>query len=211
MKDPNTVGRELIDVLYPGRIRYKPYKTTALSKYRSLDDENNSNEITYILQLPDENHVQNHAPTILYSKKSINEFKQYERSSIIQMYERTEMIDTKELMVAIYSMEKVCGRIYPILIPTAVASTIKAKNYIKIISFDQSEHNFVEKWLEELLSETIQIHSDNKYPDEVTQRYEVLIIGFDQIYDSVCNDLVQGNSFINHRENTAGLPQIHKF
>ncbi|KAA6311656.1 MAG: hypothetical protein EZS28_056083, partial [Streblomastix strix] len=77
MIDPNTVGRDLTEVLHPGRIRYKPYKTTALSKYRSLDEENYSKEITYRIQLPDENHTQNHAPTILYNRESINEFKKY--------------------------------------------------------------------------------------------------------------------------------------
>ncbi|KAA6397638.1 MAG: hypothetical protein EZS28_006835 [Streblomastix strix] len=179
MTDPSTVARDLIEILNPGRIRYKSCKTSTLSKYRSLDDENYGKEINYRIQLPDDIHAYNHAPTMLYSRKSINEFKQYVRSSIIQMQERTEMIDTKELMVAIYSMEKVCGRNQPVLIPTSVASITKAKNYIKTISFDQSEQNFVEKWLEELFSEAIQILNDNKYSDEIPQRYEIHVIGFD--------------------------------
>ncbi|KAA6401424.1 MAG: hypothetical protein EZS28_003043, partial [Streblomastix strix] len=81
MIDPNTVGRDITEVLNPGRIRYKPYKTTALSKYRTpmeVEQDSVSNkQVTYRIMLPDENHVQNHAPTILYSRKSINEFKQY--------------------------------------------------------------------------------------------------------------------------------------
>ncbi|KAA6384219.1 MAG: hypothetical protein EZS28_020254, partial [Streblomastix strix] len=340
MIDPNTVGRDLNEVLYPGRIRYKPYKTTVLSKYRSLDEENYSKEITYRIQLPDENNTQNHAPIILYNNKSISEFKKYVRSTIMRMQERTQMTDTKDLMVAIFSMQiisyrlpfpgkntqelikihknkkniikyihcdddyntcfwynltcitipdsyhieidrysriaegkrlqfefynvkkenqreflknyprfnwdyslkvtkdynmlllndddgnqhlmyiinvekllelqKVSGRNYPTLIPTAVASTIKAKNYIKIISYDKSEDNFVEKWPGHVFSETIQIRNDNKFSDEVPQRYEVPIIGFD-FYDSLRNDMVGGNSFVIHRENSTGLTKIHKF
>ncbi|KAA6343227.1 MAG: hypothetical protein EZS28_052326, partial [Streblomastix strix] len=81
MIDPNYVERDLVEALYPGRTRNKPYKTTALSKYRTpmeVEQDSVSNkQVTYRIGLPDENHVQNHAPTILYSRKSINEFKQY--------------------------------------------------------------------------------------------------------------------------------------
>ncbi|KAA6370409.1 MAG: hypothetical protein EZS28_034064, partial [Streblomastix strix] len=63
--------------------------------------------------------------------------------------------------------------------PTAVASTIKAKNYIKTITYDNSQEDFVEKWLDQVFSEALQIRSDNKFTDEVPQRYEVPIIGFD--------------------------------
>ncbi|KAA6394305.1 MAG: hypothetical protein EZS28_010165 [Streblomastix strix] len=339
--DPNNVGRDLVEAFYPGRIRYKAYKTTALTKYRTpMDVERDSvsnKQVTYRIRLPDQNHVQNHAPTIFYSRKSINEFKQYVRSSIIQMQERTQMIDTKELTVVIYSMEvvsyripfpgknmeelikihknkkniikyihsdedynicfwynltcltmpdskgieidrhsriaegkillfefynvkkenqreflknypgfnwydslKVCqkfnisinyyefddanieipyklfnsqpienqqandynnlllndddgiqhfmyifsvvklleiqkiqGYQHPILIPTAVASTIKAKSYIKTISYDNSQLGFVEKWLEQVFNEASQICDDNKFVDDVSQRYEV--------------------------------------
>ncbi|KAA6370794.1 MAG: hypothetical protein EZS28_033679 [Streblomastix strix] len=181
--DPSYVGRQMVEALYPGRTRYKPFKTTALSKYRTpmeVEHDSVSNkQVTYRIRLPDENHVQNHAPTILYSRKSISEFKQYVRSSIIQMQERTEMIDTKELMVAIYSMEKIHGYQYPILTPTAVASTIKAMNYIKTISFDKTQDNFVEKWLGQVFSEALQIRDDYKFAEDVPQCYEVHIIGFD--------------------------------
>ncbi|KAA6376396.1 MAG: hypothetical protein EZS28_028078, partial [Streblomastix strix] len=89
--DPNYVGRDLVEALYPGRTRYKPYNTTALSKSRTpMDVERNSvsnKQVTYRI------------------RQSINEFKQYVRSSQIYMQERTEMMDTKELMVTIYSME----------------------------------------------------------------------------------------------------------
>ncbi|KAA6331156.1 MAG: hypothetical protein EZS28_053418, partial [Streblomastix strix] len=86
-------------------------------------------------------------------------------------------------------LQKIRGYQYPILVPTAVASTIKAKNYIKTISFDKSQDNFhesgneecsfVEKWLDQVFSEALQIRDDNKYADDVPQRYEVHIIGFD--------------------------------
>ncbi|KAA6399242.1 MAG: hypothetical protein EZS28_005230 [Streblomastix strix] len=113
--DPNYAGRDFVEALYPGRTRYKPYKTTVLSKFRTpMDfeqDSVNNKQVTYRIRLPDENHIQNHTLTILYSRKSINKFKQYVRSSIIWMQERTEMIDTKELMVAIYSMEEMSYRI----------------------------------------------------------------------------------------------------
>ncbi|KAA6382652.1 MAG: hypothetical protein EZS28_021821 [Streblomastix strix] len=379
--DPNYVGRDMIEALYPGRTTYKLYKTTALSKYRTpMDVEQDfvsNKQITYIIRLSDENLVQNPAPTILYSRKSINEFKQYVRSSIIQMQERTEMIDTKEFMVAIYSMEvisyripfpgknveefikihknkkniikyihsdddynicfcdnltgitmsdskgieidrhsriaegkrllfefynimkenqrefhknypgfnwddslKICQKFYinincykfddknvedpnnnskrkmdthikecqqnngqikkyftlekfakpffpyitsnktyrkirryqyPILTPTAVTSTIKAKNYIKTISYDNSQQDFVEKWLDQVFSEALYICDDNKFADDVPQLYEVHVIGFNQVYDSLRNDMIAGKSFVNHRENIAGKTQIHKF
>ncbi|KAA6370101.1 MAG: hypothetical protein EZS28_034372 [Streblomastix strix] len=32
-----------------------------------------------------------------------------------------------------------------------------------------------------------------------------------EVYDSLRNDMVGGNSFVNHRENITGLTQIHKF
>ncbi|KAA6354299.1 MAG: hypothetical protein EZS28_050174, partial [Streblomastix strix] len=76
-------------------------------------------------------------------------------------------------------LQKIRGYQYPILVPTAVASTIKAKNYIKTISFDKSQDNFVEKWLDQVFSEALQIRDDNKYADDVPQRYEVHVIGFD--------------------------------
>ncbi|KAA6367288.1 MAG: hypothetical protein EZS28_037185 [Streblomastix strix] len=108
-------------------------------------------------------------------------------------------------------LQKIRGYQYPILVQTAVASTIKAKNYIKTISFDKTQDNFVEKWLEQVFSEALQIRDDNKYADDVPQRYEVHVIGFDQVYDSLRNDMVGGNSFVIHRENIAGKTQIHKF
>ncbi|KAA6364696.1 MAG: hypothetical protein EZS28_039777, partial [Streblomastix strix] len=108
-------------------------------------------------------------------------------------------------------LQKTPGYQYPILTLTAVASTIKAKNYIKTISFDNTQDNFVEKWLDQVFSEALQIRDDNKYADDVPQRYEVHVIGFDQVYDSLRNDMVGGNSFVIHRENIAGKTQIHKF
>ncbi|KAA6384044.1 MAG: hypothetical protein EZS28_020428 [Streblomastix strix] len=74
---------------------------------------------------------------------------------------------------------KIRGYQYPILTPTAVASTIKAKNYIKTISYDNSYQDFVEKWLDQVFSEALQIRDDNKFADDVPQRYEVHVIGFD--------------------------------
>ncbi|KAA6355592.1 MAG: hypothetical protein EZS28_048881 [Streblomastix strix] len=65
------------------------------------------------------------------------------------------------------------------------ASTIKAKNYIKTIFFDKSQDNFVEKWLEQVFSEALQIRDDNKYADDVPQRYEVLIISMKSSIDQV--------------------------
>ncbi|KAA6366898.1 MAG: hypothetical protein EZS28_037575 [Streblomastix strix] len=114
-------------------------------------------------------------------------------------------------------LQKIRGYQYPILVPTAVASTIKAKNYIKTISFDKSQDNFVEKWLEQVFSVALQIRDDNKYADDVPQRYEVHVIGLpmtisnQEVYDSLRNDMVGGNSFVIHRENIAGKTQIHKF
>ncbi|KAA6359882.1 MAG: hypothetical protein EZS28_044591, partial [Streblomastix strix] len=128
-----------------GRTRNKPYKTTALSKYRTpmeVEQDSVSNkQVTYRIMLPDENHVQNHAPTILYSRKSINEFKQYVRSSIIQMQERAEMIDTKELMVAIYSMEVISYRIQ-----------FPGKNMEELIKIHKNMKNIIKY-----------IHSDDDY------------------------------------------------
>ncbi|KAA6318806.1 MAG: hypothetical protein EZS28_054896, partial [Streblomastix strix] len=88
-------------------------------------------------------------------------------------------------------LQKIRGYQYPILVPTAVASTIKAKNYIKTISFDKTQDNFVEKWLDQVFIEALQIRDDNKFAepqsgtvnlrfsDDVPQRYEVHVIGFD--------------------------------
>ncbi|KAA6376395.1 MAG: hypothetical protein EZS28_028077, partial [Streblomastix strix] len=66
----------------------------------------------------------------------------------------------------------------------------KAKNYFKTISFDKTQDNFVEKWLDQVFSEALKIRDDNKFADDVPQRYEVHVIGFDQVYDSLCNDMV---------------------
>ncbi|KAA6340386.1 MAG: hypothetical protein EZS28_052537, partial [Streblomastix strix] len=76
-------------------------------------------------------------------------------------------------------IQKICGYQYPTLVPTAVASTIKANNYIKTLSYDKSQVNFAEKWLEQVFSEALQIRDDNKYADDVLQLYEVNVIGFD--------------------------------
>ncbi|KAA6364955.1 MAG: hypothetical protein EZS28_039518, partial [Streblomastix strix] len=76
-------------------------------------------------------------------------------------------------------LQKIRGYQYPILVPTAVASTIKAKNYIKTISYDKTQDNFVEKWLDQVFSEALKIRDDNKFADDVPQRYEVHVIGFD--------------------------------
>ncbi|KAA6367814.1 MAG: hypothetical protein EZS28_036659, partial [Streblomastix strix] len=94
---------------------------------------------------------------------------------------------------------------------SAVASTIKAKNYIKTIPYDNIQDNFVEKQLNQVFSEALQIRDDNQFTIDVPQRYEVHIIGFDQVYDSLRNDIIGGNSFVNHRENIAEKTQIHKF
>ncbi|KAA6395812.1 MAG: hypothetical protein EZS28_008664 [Streblomastix strix] len=114
-------------------------------------------------------------------------------------------------------LQKIRGYQFPILVPTAVASTIKANNYIKTISFDKSQDNFVEKWLDQVFCEALQIRDDNKFADDVPQRYEVHVIGFpmtisnQQIYDSLRNEMVGGNSFVIHREKIVGKTQIHKF
>ncbi|KAA6389496.1 MAG: hypothetical protein EZS28_014976 [Streblomastix strix] len=143
--DPNYVGKDLVEALYPGRTRYKPYKTTALSKYRTqieVEQDSVSNKlVTCRIRLPNENHVQNNASNILYSRKSINEFKQYVRSSIIQMQERTEMIDTKELMVAIYSMEVISYRI-----------PFPGRNMEQLINIHKNKKNIIKY-----------IHSDDDY------------------------------------------------
>ncbi|KAA6402416.1 MAG: hypothetical protein EZS28_002062 [Streblomastix strix] len=76
-------------------------------------------------------------------------------------------------------LQKIRGYQYPNLTQTAVASTIKAKNYIKTISYDNSQQDFVEKLLDQVFSEALQIRRDNKFSDEVPQRYEVHVIGFD--------------------------------
>ncbi|KAA6365233.1 MAG: hypothetical protein EZS28_039239 [Streblomastix strix] len=59
--DPNYVGRDMVEALYPGRTRNKPYKTTALSKYRTpmeVEQDSVSNkQVTYRIMLPDENHI----------------------------------------------------------------------------------------------------------------------------------------------------------
>ncbi|KAA6374899.1 MAG: hypothetical protein EZS28_029574 [Streblomastix strix] len=213
MIDPNTVGRDLIELLNPGRIRFKLYKTSALNKYiyllmmktiiwRLLIEY--SFLMIVILRMM-------HHLYFAIENLSINSRKMQDLLSSHNgkaEYKRVQYYITYRFQTA---KQKVCGRNYQILIPTTVASTIEAKNYINTISFDQSEYNIVVKWLEELFNEAIQVRSDNKLSEEVPQRYEVPIIGFDQVYDSLCNDLVWGNSFINHRENTAGLPQIHKF
>ncbi|KAA6383440.1 MAG: hypothetical protein EZS28_021033 [Streblomastix strix] len=117
-------------------------------------------------------------------QESIKKFKKYVRSTIMKMQYRTQMIVTKDLIVVIFSTfqtdtQKVSGRNYPIHVQAVVASTIKAKNYIKPISYDQSEDNFVEKWLDQVFIEAIQVRSDNQFSDEMLQRYEVHIIGFD--------------------------------
>ncbi|KAA6403822.1 MAG: hypothetical protein EZS28_000657 [Streblomastix strix] len=187
MIDPIAIARDLIKILNPERIRYKPYKTTALSKYRSIDEENSSKVIIYRIQLPDENHAQNYALTILYNRESINEFLKYVISTIMMTYgqllahnreveyKATQYYITYRLQT---ELQKVNGRNYPILIPTVVVSTIKAKNYIKTISYNQSEDIFVEKYLDQVFSEAIQVRGDNKFSDEVPQRYEVPIIRF---------------------------------
>ncbi|KAA6358905.1 MAG: hypothetical protein EZS28_045568 [Streblomastix strix] len=82
-------------------------------------------------------------------------------------------------------LQKIRGYQYPILTPTAVASTIKAKNYIKTISFDKTQDNFVEKWLDQVFSEALQIRDDNKFADDVPQRYEVHVIGMKSSIDQV--------------------------
>ncbi|KAA6366529.1 MAG: hypothetical protein EZS28_037944, partial [Streblomastix strix] len=76
-------------------------------------------------------------------------------------------------------LQKIPGRNCPILIPTAVASTIKSKNYIKTISYDQSQEYIVEKWLDQVFIEAKQVRNDNKFADDVPQRYDVPVIGFD--------------------------------
>ncbi|KAA6402662.1 MAG: hypothetical protein EZS28_001808 [Streblomastix strix] len=51
INDPNQVGRDLVEALYPERIRYKHYKTTALSKYRTpmdvKQDSVSNKQVTY--------------------------------------------------------------------------------------------------------------------------------------------------------------------
>ncbi|KAA6402661.1 MAG: hypothetical protein EZS28_001807 [Streblomastix strix] len=76
-------------------------------------------------------------------------------------------------------LQKTPGYQYPILIPTAVASTIKAKNHIRTISYDNSQQGFVEKWLEQAFSEALQICDDNILIEDIPQRYEVTIFRFD--------------------------------
>ncbi|KAA6381041.1 MAG: hypothetical protein EZS28_023432 [Streblomastix strix] len=76
-------------------------------------------------------------------------------------------------------LQKIPGRNHPILIPTAVVSTIKTKNYIKTISYDQSQEQFVKKWLDQVFIEAKQVRNDNKFAEDVPYRYVVPVIGFD--------------------------------
>ncbi|KAA6368110.1 MAG: hypothetical protein EZS28_036363, partial [Streblomastix strix] len=154
--DPDYFGRDLIEALYSGRIRYKPYNTTALTKYRTpmevKQDSVSNKQVTYRIRLADEKHVQNLAPTILYSRKSINEFKQYVRSSIIQMQERTKMKDIKEFIVAIYSLEVISYRI-----------PFPGKNMEELIKIHKSKKNIIKH-----------IHSDDDY--NICFRYNLTYI-----------------------------------
>ncbi|KAA6389494.1 MAG: hypothetical protein EZS28_014978 [Streblomastix strix] len=130
--DPSTVVRDLIEVLHPGRIRYKPYKSTALSKNRTLYEENYSKEITHRIQLPDDNHAQNHALTIIYNRQPINEFMEYIKSAIMSMYKLILMIGIKDLMVAIFYMQ-IISYILPFL----------GKNMEELIKIHQNKKNIV--------------------------------------------------------------------
>ncbi|KAA6375576.1 MAG: hypothetical protein EZS28_028898 [Streblomastix strix] len=81
-------------------------------QYRfNFTDENEKKVISYRTFTPDENHTQNHAPTIIYGRDSINEINRYIRSTIVQMQEKNEQIDNKEMIVAVYSMMIVSYRI----------------------------------------------------------------------------------------------------
>ncbi|KAA6404253.1 MAG: hypothetical protein EZS28_000211 [Streblomastix strix] len=137
--EPNYIGKDMIEALYPGRTRYKPYKRTSLSKYRTPMEDPNAH----------------------------NRDSEYKATQ----YYKTFRFQTE--------LQKIRGYQYPILGPTAVASTIKAKNYIKTILIDKSQVNFVDKWLVQVFIEALQIRDDNKYADNVHQRYEAHCIGFD--------------------------------
>ncbi|KAA6396273.1 MAG: hypothetical protein EZS28_008199 [Streblomastix strix] len=76
-------------------------------------------------------------------------------------------------------LQKIRGYQYPILVPTAIASTTKVKNYIKTISYDNIQDNIVEKWLDQVFSKALQIRDDNKFADDVPQQYEEYVIEFD--------------------------------
>ncbi|KAA6392385.1 MAG: hypothetical protein EZS28_012087 [Streblomastix strix] len=188
--DPNFVGRDLVEALYPGRTRYKPQRTTALSKYRTpIDVEQDSVE--------KDGYSHQRMPTQRYLLAHNRESK----------YKATQYYITYTFQA---ELQIIRGYQYQILTPTAVDSTIQAKNYIKTISYDNTQDNFVEQWLDQVFSEALQIRDNNKFADDVPQRYEVHVIGFDQIDDQLGNDMVGGNLFVNHRENIAGKTQIHK-
>ncbi|KAA6373280.1 MAG: hypothetical protein EZS28_031193, partial [Streblomastix strix] len=74
---------------------------------------------------------------------------------------------------------------YPVIKPISVASAIKTKSGIKTCYFDCNEANFIDQWLDYLFAEAKQVKIDNKYLDEVPQRYEVPVIGFDSLKTSI--------------------------
>ncbi|KAA6394934.1 MAG: hypothetical protein EZS28_009540 [Streblomastix strix] len=76
-------------------------------------------------------------------------------------------------------LQKIEGRQYQILIPTAVSSTIKTKQCVKQMLYDQSQEDFIEKWFDRLFIEAKQVKLDNKFDDDIPQRYEVPVIGYD--------------------------------
>ncbi|KAA6367784.1 MAG: hypothetical protein EZS28_036689, partial [Streblomastix strix] len=64
--------------------------------------------------------------------------------------------------------------------PLCVASTIKTKNKIKTIYFENRIANFIDEWLKMLFEEAKQVKFDNKYHDEnIPQCYDVPILGWD--------------------------------
>ncbi|KAA6389693.1 MAG: hypothetical protein EZS28_014776 [Streblomastix strix] len=74
---------------------------------------------------------------------------------------------------------------YPIIKPISVASAIKTKSGIKTCYFDCFQENFVDLWLDYLFQEVKLVKIDNCYPDEVPQRYEEPVVGFDSLKTSI--------------------------
>ncbi|KAA6368099.1 MAG: hypothetical protein EZS28_036374, partial [Streblomastix strix] len=80
-------------------------------------------------------------------------------------------------------VNKKCGEFsfqHANLEPLCVSSTIKTKNKIKTIYFDNRTVNFIDEWLKLLFEEAKQVKFDNKYQDEnIPQCFDVPVLGWD--------------------------------
>ncbi|KAA6368875.1 MAG: hypothetical protein EZS28_035598, partial [Streblomastix strix] len=72
-----------------------------------------------------------------------------------------------------------CSQVIATLVPYTIASTVKSVSGIHSFYYDIRIDNFMDKWLEQLFEEAVQVKKDNKYKDEtVPQYFEVPVIGF---------------------------------